>query len=90
MPQFRAIVFTLAALSVIPLIALYPSYAFQVVAGIVIILSTASTLVFFGFALRAAFLGVNERRRAQRMQVNQMTHGTLREEAPPAVPAPPR
>lgn len=91
MPQFRTIVLTLAVLSIIPLAALYPTVAFQVVAGLVIILSTASTMVFFGFVLRALFLGVNERRRAQRMQVNQMTHGPLREEqAPPAVPSPPR
>lgn len=66
MALVRLALFVIVAATLAVLVVLHPAQLFQILAGAVIILSTASTLVFFGFVVRGAFSGVNVRNRARR------------------------
>lgn len=81
MALIRILLFVALIISVVLVVMMYPAQLFQLLAAAVIILSTASTLVFFGFVIRAAFRGVNERSQTRRVQVGQM-------QVRPAAPVP--
>lgn len=74
------------ALCAVLVVILYPAEIFQVVAAAVIILSTASTLVFFGFVVRNLFVGVNERKRVTRMPLHRPQTPARPAPAPAAAP----
>lgn len=93
MEHMRTLLFAALALCIAMVVVIYPSELFQIVAAAVIILSTASTLVFFAFVIRTAFRSVNERAREQRVPVNQMQStraaAEAKEPSPPMAPAKP-
>lgn len=72
----RILILVAAAAVLLPLVVKYPEGSFELAAGLLVIFTTASTLVFFAFALMAVVIGFDHATRRQVFQA-QPTHRSL-------------
>ncbi|MGR7995873.1 MULTISPECIES: hypothetical protein [unclassified Xanthobacter] len=61
----RLIIFAVAIAALVPLLLKYPEGSFELAAGMLLIFSTASTLIFFAFAITALVIGFDHASRRQ-------------------------